>query len=611
MGLTSRLSTRSVQSWLTIVMAIANAMKFFPFPLRISIPLILFIFGTVLGCVSIERETSQAFARVEQDLSNNAKFSSQQFASMLEYLYRRGDREQAEIAISHMRSDRNLKFSVLYDEYNRVVLSTDYALRHRSLETTPAAPSATLFTEVRKTLSQQIHISADKQHVQAIYPVLLGAVPGEVRSSRVGILWVEYNASALKQRAVVDAWRRSLLSAASVAVFCILIWIFFEKTLTRRATKLVAATHSLSRGELSRRVHLKGCDELAQIAAAFNHMASQIQINTEALQTSETALKTANETLEMRVQERTAALEAQTTMLTQTLQELQQTQAQLIQSAKMSSLGQLVAGIAHEINNPVNFIHGNVNYAIAYTQDLLALLELYQYHYPHPVEEIAAKLADIELDFLLEDLSKVLVSMQTGTDRIRDIVLSLRNFSRLDESEFKSINLHESIDSTLLILQHRLKPKSNRPEITVLKDYGNLPIVKCYASQFNQAMMHVLVNAIDALDGTFCAPGSACPVPHLPTDDAPQIHIRTLSLNPDWVEIAIADNGPGIPEELQQRIFDPFFTTKAIGKGTGMGMGISYQIITQRHNGKFSCISVPDKGTEFIIQIPIHPSQSQ
>lgn len=580
-------------------------MKIFPLPLRLSIPFILFALCSVLGLISLERETSQAFDRVEQDLSNNAKFSAEQFSSMLEYLYRRGDREQAEVAISNLRGDKNLKLSVLYDEYNCVLFATNYELRNRIIEATPAAQSKPIFTQVRKTLSGKIIISRDKQRVQAVYPVLLGAAPGGVRSSRVGILWLDYDATALKQRALNDAWRRALVSAIGTGVFCLVIWVFFERILTRRATKLVTATYRFSQGELSSRVHLRGSDELAQIAAAFNQMAERIQIDTEALQASETALKDANETLELRVQERTAALKEQATVLTQTLQELQHTQAQLIQSEKMSSLGQLVAGVAHEINNPVSFIHGNINHAIRYTQDLLALIELYQYHYPNPVAEIEEKIEEIDLGFMLEDLSKVLVSMQTGTDRIREIVLSLRNFSRMDESDFKSVNLHDGIESSLVLLEHRLKAKPDLPPITVVKEFGDLPKIECYASQLNQVLMNVLANAIDALEGSFCTQESACFGNHASSHSDPEIRIRTRCLNAESVEIAIADNGPGMSEEVQHRVFDPFFTTKAIGKGTGMGMSISYQIITKRHNGRLQCFSSLGKGTEFVIQIPI------
>jgi len=286
--------------------------------------------------------------------------------------------------------------------------------------------------------------------------------------------------------------------------------------------------------------------------------------------------------------------------LQNTLQELQQTQLQMVQQEKMSSLGQLVAGIAHEINNPVNFIHGNVTYAQKYVEDLLSFLDLYQQHYPHPIEEIIAEADKIDLEFLQTDLPKLFKSMQVGTDRIREIVLSLRNFSRMDESEFKAIDIHSGINSTLMILQHRLKSNTNYPDIIIIKNYDQLPLVECYPGQLNQVFMNILANAIDALNEVREKQNyqEIKNNPH-------QINISTSLLGSDWVQITITDNGTGIPETIKNRIFDPFFTTKPIGKGTGMGMSISYQIIVEKHGGKLECFSNPPQGTEFIVQIPI------
>ncbi|OKH54706.1 hypothetical protein NIES2101_05920 [Calothrix sp. HK-06] len=281
--------------------------------------------------------------------------------------------------------------------------------------------------------------------------------------------------------------------------------------------------------------------------------------------------------------------------LEETLKQLQSTQAQMLQAEKMSSLGQLVAGIAHEINNPVNFIHGNITYINEYTQQLLELIQLYQDEFLNQPQVIADKMEEIDLNFIRQDLPKLFSSMQVGTKRIREIIKSLRLFSRLDEADIKTINIHEGIDSTLMILQNRLKEKPKRIAIEVVKDYGDIPHIECYAGQLNQVFMNILVNAIDTLEEGI-RNGQV---------KAPVITIRTSVINTWGVKITIADNGCGIPEEIKQRIFDPFFTTKPVGKGTGMGMSISYQIITDKHHGKLECFSVLGQGTEFCIQIPI------
>ncbi len=295
--------------------------------------------------------------------------------------------------------------------------------------------------------------------------------------------------------------------------------------------------------------------------------------------------------IEIEVQQKAIELE-------NTLQKLQQTQAQLIQTEKMSGLGQMVAGVAHEINNPANFIHGNLSFVCEYTQDLLGVLELYQKYYPNPSAEIQKQIAAIELDFLKEDLTKILTSMEEGTRRIREIVLSLRNFSRLDESEFKKVYIHEGIDSTLMILQNRLKLKSNSSDIEIIKEYGNLPSIECYPSQLNQVFMNILVNAIDALE-------EAITKKNYSHNYSCKITISTERLNNNFVQIRISDNGSGIPQNIISKLFDPFFTTKEVGKGTGLGLSISYQIIVDKHGGKLSCESVQSEGTSFIIQIPI------
>ncbi|MCC3425339.1 MAG: PAS domain S-box protein [Microcoleus sp. PH2017_01_SCD_O_A] len=289
----------------------------------------------------------------------------------------------------------------------------------------------------------------------------------------------------------------------------------------------------------------------------------------------------------------------QSAQLAAALDELKNTHSQLVQSEKMSSLGLLIAGVAHEINNPVSFIHGNLAYLKDYIQDLFHLLELYQQNYPNPVAEIQQETAENDLDFLAEDLPKIMSSMSVGVDRICQIVQSLRNFSRHDDSQMKPVNLHEGIDSTLLILNHRLKGNGEMPPIQIVKEYGNLPLVECFAGPINQVFMNILSNAIDALDD----PNIREDFQEMP-ENFRQIRICTEVIG-NVVEIKISDTGPGITEEVKQRIFDTFFTTKPVGKGTGMGLSISYQIIVERHQGELYCTSELGKGTEFIIKMPI------
>ncbi len=255
----------------------------------------------------------------------------------------------------------------------------------------------------------------------------------------------------------------------------------------------------------------------------------------------------------------------------------------------MSSLGQMIAGIAHEINNPVSFIYGNITHAKQYTQDLLKVLQLYQEEFPNIPDNIQEEIENIELDFITQDLIKSLDSMRLGSERISEIILSLRNFSRLDEADFKEVDIHAGIDSTLMILGHRLKPQHNRPRIDIIKQYANLPLIECYPGQLNQVFMNILANAIDALEEAKIA--------------QPQIIITTEIIYAQ-IKICITDNALGIPKNIQQKLFDPFFTTKPPGKGTGLGLSIIYQIITDKHKGTIECVSELGVGTTFRICIP-------
>jgi signal transduction histidine kinase len=307
-----------------------------------------------------------------------------------------------------------------------------------------------------------------------------------------------------------------------------------------------------------------------------------------------------------------ALLEVRSHELEQALTDLQIMQTRLLMSEKMSALGVLVAGVAHEINNPVSFIYGNLEPAHEYIDALLNLIQLYQEHYPNPDPTIQKAIRAMDLDFLKVDLPELLGSMQMGAERIKNIVLSLRTFSRMDEAELKTVDLHAGIDSTLVILEHRLKAQHDRPAIQVIKEYGDLPLVKCYAGQLNQVFMNILVNAIDAVEERLELKNSSSQVNGNPAklpstisnSYCPTIKISTQASN-NQVIICIADNGSGIPETIQQRLFDPFFTTKPVGKGTGMGLSISYQIITERHGGNLCCFSCPGKGTHFVIELPI------
>ena len=297
-------------------------------------------------------------------------------------------------------------------------------------------------------------------------------------------------------------------------------------------------------------------------------------------------------TLEAEVERKTQALRQKALDLEATLTHLQQTQAQLIQSEKMSALGQLVGGIAHEINNPITFIHGNLAYASQYIRDLLRLIDGYQQEYPQENAVLQDLMDEIELTFISQDYQNLLKSMQAGSERIKTIILNLRNFSRLDESDLKTVDLHEGLESTLMILQGRLTGDSKTPSIQVVKEYGTLPRLSCYASQINQVFLSLLSNAIDALQN-FQKPGAQ-----------PTIRIQTKLLDSDTLEVTISDNGKGIAEGIKEHIFEPFFTTKSVGQGTGLGLSVSYAIIS-RHGGSLTCETQVGVGTDLMIRLPV------
>lgn len=319
----------------------------------------------------------------------------------------------------------------------------------------------------------------------------------------------------------------------------------------------------------------------ARLLAREQEKSQQLQHSLEALQKSEKQIKQKSQDLE------------------KALIKLQNTQSQLIQTEKISQLGQLVAGVAHEVNNPVGFISGNLSHASQYIEDLINLVHLYQQEFPQPGSKIESEIEIIDLEFLLSDLPNMISSMKLGIDRIRDIMLSLRNYSRSDSSQKRAVDIHEGIDTTLLILSHKLKAKSERPAIQIVKEYGDLPSVECYAGQINQVFMNLISNAIDALDESNVGKS------YSELENNPNtITIRSF-FDDGFACVRISDNGLGMTEEVRSKLFKAFFTTKPEGKGTGLGLSICYQIITEAHGGSLECFSTSGEGAEFLIRIPV------
>ncbi|MCG6136346.1 MAG: ATP-binding protein [Nostoc sp. LLA-1] len=434
------------------------------------------------------------------------------------------------------------------------------------------------YTELQGNADVNINIKFD-QLSDELLQIIKSA---EIQNKNANISFE--SAQKLRIKVILVSMFLSVAIAAALAIY--------TSRLIARPIQLVTnvAKQITQESNFQLRANISSNDEVGTLATSLNQLVEWVGNYTQ-------ELELARQNLEQRVEERTQELELarqhleqrveeRTQDLQKILQDLKETQGQLIQTEKMSSLGEMVAGIAHEINNPVNFIYGNIQCANEYIKDLLSLLALYQQEYPEASWIITEKIEEIDLNFLSKDLSSLLASMKMGAQRIREIVLSLRNFSRLDEADMKDVDIHEGIDNTLLILNHRIKN-----EIVVIKQYGNLPLVECYPAQLNQVFMNIISNAIDALL-------------EQKTQSDKNIIIDTLRIDEHYIKVTIRDNGAGISPEIINKLFNPFFTTKPVGKGTGLGLSICYQII-DKHKGKIEVFSELEQGTEFIITLPI------
>jgi signal transduction histidine kinase len=527
----------------------------------------------VIGAVSVAQSNKMAETLAKVEAEHTAKVIAASIANDSAY-----DRS----AISIEQSDDLQNYTnLLHDQQKRDIVVVD----RQKLILTDAVPQnvGTIFEhdkgdEIRQTMQDgKTRTFLEKS---ADYPqgIKLIVVPLKTNDSNIdGAVIVEW--SSLYDEAIAQA-KPTIIAIGFTSLGCIVAALIIGLRISSTIAKPLQAVTTVAKKvtetsnfDLQAPVTTK--DETATLATALNDLIRQVKVL---------------------LQER----EQKSEELQQTLNQLQITQLQLVQTEKMSSLGQLVAGVAHEINNPVNFIHGNITHINGYIQDLLRVVQAYATHYPNPSQTLQTTLDEVELDFLSEDLAKMLQSMKVGTDRIRQIVLSLRNFSRLDESEFKAVDLHEGIDNTLLILQHRLKAKPDYPVIEVVKEYGQLPLVECYPGQLNQVFMNLIANAIDVLEETAQQQRKEGK-----SEQPGRIRISTQVKSEYQAQIIIADNGSGMSETVRSRIFDPFFTTKPVGKGTGLGLSISYQILTEKHKGRMWCDSTLGKGTKFVIEIPI------
>lgn len=554
----------------------------------------------------------------------------------------------------------NSKRALLIDREGIVIAHPDRRLLYHSLTSLPPQVEAQILRERYGStdlqtldcpaLAEAVIGAEQPGHVRYECPLLgPAAIAGFVPlSTQPWVVAVTKTERDFRQPLFLNV-RHSFLVGLGVSLGMAILTLVVIRRAVRPLVDLAQSVANVKRGDYSlRNAPVDRSDEIGVLARALVAMSTQVQQSFEELEAS-------NHVLEARVQERTADLH-------NTLKTLQATQAQLVQTEKMAGFDRLAGGLAHEINNPANFIYGNLKHLDRYTQDLLEIIRAYQLRYPHPDDALAQLIRDCDLDFLEEDAPQVLQSMRHGVDRIRAMVAAFRTFTRLDEAACKAVDLHECLDSTLMVLQAQLQSRPRRSPIEVIKHYTLTQPVECFAGQLSQAFLNLLLNAIDAFDregwhewaqvepgspdppGTTGEPLTAIPppwnrdggaavdpvdpvdpVPPLPELAVPanrtlpprapmerdRIEISTLALNQDWVRVIIADNGPGIPETIQSQMFDPFFTTKPIGKGSGLGLTTAYQIIVTHHGGKMICQSQVGRGAAFILEIPTRQYLSQ
>jgi signal transduction histidine kinase len=449
----------------------------------------------------------------------------------------------------------------------------------RAVGTRVARIVAETVLEQKKTFIGQVNI-VGKPYRAAYTPIYSHSYQNNQSQAKpIGIYYVGNPETKIQQTLTALALTGYGIGGGFILVAIVVI-IAVARAFSYSIRELTKFAQSIGRGELH--VHLqpsKRRDEIGILENELNDMAHRIANNIETMAANEIKIRASAQELQ------------------DTLEQLKITQTQLVQNAKMSGLENLVAGVAHEINNPVSFIYGNIFSAEEYIQDLIYLIELYQSHYPNPLPEIDEAIIKIDFEFLQEDVPQVLDSMKNGAQRIRQIVESLRTFSRMDEAEYKLVNLHNNINCILDLINYKLLPRKNFPGIKIIKNYQPIPEIECYACLLNQVFMNILNNAVDSLEEAFAK--------KLISNPKIKISTKIKQVHQKYIQIIISDNGVGIPNELQQSIFDPFFTTKTVGKGTGMGLATSYQIIREKHDGSLKCVSTSGNGASFMIEIPI------